>query len=65
MIEIQTVEATVGDKATFFCKAKGNPLPEILWYKDDKQITKEDNRCVIKPCTMCGKNLFLKIGVTS
>ena len=43
-IEIQTVEATVGEKATFSCKAKGNPQPEILWYKDDKQITKDDNR---------------------
>ena len=45
-IEIQTIEATVGEKATFYCKAKGNPQPEILWYKDDKQITKDDNRLV-------------------
>ena len=47
-IEIQTVETTVGDKASFFCKAKGNPQPEILWYKEDKEITKDDNRFTIE-----------------
>jgi len=47
-IEIQTVETTLGEKASFFCKAKGNPQPTILWYKEDKEITKKDNRFTIE-----------------
>jgi hypothetical protein len=38
----------VGEKASFFCKAKGNPVPNILWYKEDKEITKKDNRFTIE-----------------
>ena len=47
-VEIQTVETVVGEKASFYCKAKGQPKPEILWYKEDKQITKKDNRFTIE-----------------
>ncbi|KAJ8319891.1 hypothetical protein KUTeg_001478 [Tegillarca granosa] len=48
LIEIQTVEANIGETPKFTCKAVGKPMPEILWYKNDKEITKSDNRFKIE-----------------
>lgn len=44
IVEIQTVEATIGETAKFTCKATGQPKPQILWFKNDKEISKDDNK---------------------
>jgi hypothetical protein len=36
IVEIQTVEATIGESAKFTCKATGQPKPQILWFKKTK-----------------------------
>ena len=48
IVEIQTVEATIGETAKFTCKAIGQPKPQILWFKNDKEISKTDNRFSIQ-----------------
>ena len=48
VVEIQTLEASIHDKAKFTCKATGKPTPEILWYKNDKEISRTDNRFTIQ-----------------
>lgn len=48
VVDIQTLEASIHDKAKFTCKATGKPTPEILWYKNDKEISKTDNRFTIQ-----------------
>ena len=47
-VEIQTLEATTHQSGKFTCKATGKPTPEILWYKNDKEISKTDNRFTIQ-----------------
>lgn len=42
IIQIETVETKIGETAKFTCKATGIPSPELIWYKNDKEITKTD-----------------------
>ncbi|RUS90390.1 hypothetical protein EGW08_001885 [Elysia chlorotica] len=47
IVAIETVEATVGDTATFTGKATGKPIPKLLWYKNDKLIAPEDKQFTV------------------
>ncbi|GFO38540.1 titin, partial [Plakobranchus ocellatus] len=47
IVAIETVEACVGETATFTCKATGKPTPELLWYKNDKPIASEDKQFTV------------------
>lgn len=33
----------LGNKAEFYCEAMGNPLPNVMWYKDDIDIVPTNN----------------------
>ncbi|CAC5377034.1 TTN [Mytilus coruscus] len=63
IVEIQTFEATIGETAKFTCKAKGQPKPQILWFKNDKEITKDDNRFSIQYGDEEGEETLLIVDV--
>ncbi|CAH1782898.1 unnamed protein product [Owenia fusiformis] len=39
----RNIQRPVGSSARLRCKATGKPKPEIIWYKDNKQIVEERN----------------------
>lgn len=41
------MESTVNEKAEFKCKATGVPSPQLVWYKDDKEIKPDDKHITI------------------
>lgn len=63
IVEIQTVEATIGESAKFTCKATGQPKPQILWFKNDKEISKNDNRFSIQYSDEEGEDTLLIVDV--
>lgn len=57
------MEATIGETAKFTCKAQGQPKPQILWFKNDKEITKDDNRFSIQYGDEEGEETLLIVDV--
>ncbi|KAG7188129.1 hypothetical protein KM043_013352, partial [Ampulex compressa] len=41
--EITDVYVKEGESAVFECSYSGNPVPDVVWYKNDKLITNTDN----------------------
>ena len=46
IVSLDSMEIVEGDAARFYCKANGYPVPEILWRRSGKEITR-DNRFTI------------------
>ena len=44
LVAIKTLECFVGETAEFYCKARGQPKPRLLWYKDDKLVPEDYDR---------------------
>ena len=34
----EDLEVVQGDRCDLFCKVKGKPMPDLLWFRDDEEI---------------------------
>lgn len=48
ILELTNIMARAGQKIKLECEVKGNPLPKLIWTKDDKEIP--ENLRDIKVC---------------
>ncbi len=46
------VTAPIGQSASFFCSAVGSPLPQIMWFRGDDELTAEMDRVSITGSTL-------------
>ncbi len=38
LVYINSIDADIGDNATFYCKAQACPVADIFWYKSGQQL---------------------------
>jgi len=41
------INITVGDTETFTCQAGGQPLPNVMWFKDNKRTLNDSTTVVL------------------
>ena len=54
------VTVPIGQSASFFCSAIGNPLPQITWYRGTNQITGASPRVTITGSTLTLSQIVLE-----